>query len=62
MLYVAEMARDCMFLLLIYTLGNLEKYKVTRCNVQFGEIACYGKKSSLFGQNLRPQYLVLNVN
>jgi hypothetical protein len=33
-----------MLLLLIYTLGNPEKRKITRCNMQFGEIAHYGKK------------------
>jgi hypothetical protein len=42
-LYVAEMAHDCMFLLLIYTLSNPEKRKVTICNLQFLRIAHYGK-------------------
>jgi hypothetical protein len=32
-----------LLLLLIYTLGNPEKCKVTRCIVQFGEIEGYGK-------------------
>jgi hypothetical protein len=34
---------------------------ITRCIVQFGEIARYGKKSPLFRENLRPQYLVVKV-
>jgi hypothetical protein len=33
-LYVAEMVQDCMLLLLIYTLGNPEKGKDSRCNLQ----------------------------
>ncbi len=32
---MAEMARDCMFLLLIYTFDNPQKEQVTRCNLQF---------------------------
>ena len=42
-LYVAEMARDCMLLLLIYTLANPGKRNVTGCNLHFLRIAHYGK-------------------
>ena len=42
-LYVVEMAQDSGLLLLIYTLGNPEKRKVTRCNMHFAQIEGYGK-------------------
>ena len=42
-LYIAEMAQDCMLLLLIYTPGHPEKVMISRCNLQFGEIQDYGK-------------------
>jgi hypothetical protein len=37
MLYVAEMARNSGLLLLTYTLGNPQKFKVTICNLQSNE-------------------------
>ena len=36
-LYVSEMARDCMFLLLIDTLSNLGKRNITIYNLQSNE-------------------------
>jgi hypothetical protein len=42
---MAILALDDSLLLLIYTPGNLEKRKVSRCNMQFGQIEAYGKKS-----------------
>jgi hypothetical protein len=41
-LYMAEMARHSM-LLLIYTLEDPEKVKITCCNLYFLRIAQYGK-------------------
>jgi hypothetical protein len=43
-------------LLLIYTLSNPEKDKVTRCNVHVGQIIGYGKKSTLWGQKATTRY------
>ena len=57
-LYVVELAQDCTILLLTYTLGNPEKFKVTRCNVQFGKIEAYGKKHVVWGFRKRPQDVV----
>ena len=34
-LYVAEMAQDCIILLLIYTPGHPEKVQITSCNRKF---------------------------
>jgi hypothetical protein len=46
-----------MFLLLINSLGNPGKRKVTRCNVHIGQIIGYGKKSTLLRFNKRAQDL-----
>jgi hypothetical protein len=42
-LYVSKIALDSSVLLLINTLGNPEKRKVTICNLHFSRIAHYGK-------------------
>ena len=34
------------------------KVTITRCNVQFGQIEGYGKKSTLLGFSERPQHIV----
>ena len=44
MLYMAEMAKNFRFLLLVLTLEDPQKCKVTKCIVQFGGIEGYGKK------------------
>jgi hypothetical protein len=52
---VAEIALDSGLLLLIYNLAKLRKRKVTRCNMQFGGIAHYGKYCAIWEQLGRPQ-------
>ncbi len=54
-LYVAEMAPDSRFLLLIYTPEQAEKCKVTGCNLHFLRIAHYGKYCAFWGFRERPQ-------
>jgi hypothetical protein len=57
-LYVAEMAPNFRLLLLIYTLGNPGKRKISGCNLHFLRIAHYGKYCALFDLKDRPQHLV----
>ena len=59
-LYVAEMAPNCMLLLLIYTLEQAQKVMISRCNVQFVGFEGYGKKSAHLVLKKRPQDLVLH--
>jgi hypothetical protein len=56
MLYMAEIAQNFRFLLLLLTPEHLKKCKVSRCNMQFGEIPQYGKKSTLLLRFLTVQY------
>jgi hypothetical protein len=56
-LYVGEIAHDSRFLLLIYSLDNPEKRKVSGCNLHFLRIAHYGKKPSILGRGTRPQHI-----
>ena len=56
-LYVSKIALDSSVLLLMLTPDYTEKGKVTRCNMQFLEIAHYGKKHALFEFMKRPQHI-----
>jgi hypothetical protein len=55
---MAEMVRDCMFLLSTYNRSKPEKVMITRCNMHFGEIEDYGKYPAILAFQIRPQYIV----
>ena len=42
------MAQNFRFLLLVLSLKHPQKVMISRCNMQFGQIEAYGKKSTLF--------------
>jgi len=55
MLWLHQFSQNNKLLLFFYTLEELKFFKYSRCNVHFGGIQRYGRKSLLLEFRKRPQ-------